>query len=199
MTSRPADLALLAVALDQAADLLGRVGDDQLASPTPCTDWSVSELVDHLVNAPSVFTTIMRGEEPDWGAAPPHVGSDREQRFRAAGDELVAAWRLRPADRATSASPLDWQLAELAVHTWDLATALDEPTDDLDPRRGRARPRLHAGRVSRAENRGPVFAPEQPAPPDADRLRADRGVRRPRGLSRPNRLRTAGNRLAPPH
>ena len=87
MTSEPADLALLTVALDQAAGLLGRVGDEQLTLPTPCADWSVAELVDHLVNTPSIFTTIMRGEEPDWGAAPPHAGADRAARFRAAGDE----------------------------------------------------------------------------------------------------------------
>ena len=87
MSSEPADLALLAVALDQAADLLGRVGDEELSAATPCADWSVSDLVDHLVNTPSHFTTIMRGEEPDWGAPPPHVGADREARFRAAGDE----------------------------------------------------------------------------------------------------------------
>ena len=165
MTSQPADLALLTVALDQAADLLGRVGDDQLESPTPCTDWSVSELVDHLVHAPTVFTTIMRGEEPDWGAAPPRAGSDREQRFRAAGDELVAAWG--SAGDGDEASPLDWQLAELAVHTWDLATALDQPTGDLAPdvaQRGLAF--MRQGLTP--ENRGPVFAPEQPAPTDAD-------------------------------
>ena len=59
MTSEPSDLALLTVALDQAADLLGRVGDDELSAPTPCTDWKVGDLVDHLVNAPSHFTTMM--------------------------------------------------------------------------------------------------------------------------------------------
>jgi hypothetical protein len=61
MTSEPSDLALLAVALDQAADLLGRVGDDELSAATPCAEWTVSDLVDHLVNAPANFTMMMRG------------------------------------------------------------------------------------------------------------------------------------------
>ena len=165
MTSERADLALLTVALDQAADLLGRVGDEQLTLPTPCADWSVTELVDHLVNTPTMFTTIMRGEEPDWGAAPPHAGADREARFRTAGDSLVEVWG--STGDGDQPSPLSWQLAELAVHTWDLASALDEPTDHLDPdvaERGLAF--MQAGLTD--ENRGPVFAPEQPAPPDAD-------------------------------
>ena len=165
MTSEPSDLALLTVALDQAADLLGRVGDDELSAPTPCTDWKVGDLVDHLVNAPSHFTTMMRGEEPDWGAAPPHVASDRETRFRAAGDELVEAWRA--GGDGDQPSPLEWQLAELAVHTWDLATAVDEPTGNLEPavaERGLAF--MQQGLT--ADNRGPVFGPEHPAPPDAN-------------------------------
>ena len=159
-------------------------------------------LVDHLVNAPSVFTTIMRGEEPDWGAAPEHVGADAERRFRAAGGELVRAWKdvNGDADRASRTgpdpTPLAWQLAELAVHTWDLATALGEPTADLDPEvaeRGLAF--MRQGLT--AENRGPVFAPEQPTPSDADayaRIAAFAG-RRPG----PPAARTGRNPVAPPH
>jgi uncharacterized protein (TIGR03086 family) len=165
MSSEPSDLALLTVALDQAAALLGRVGDEELSAATPCTDWSVSDLVDHLVNAPSHFTTMMRGEEPDWGAPPPHVGSDRETRFRAAGDELVEAWRA--GGDGDQPSPLEWQLAELAVHTWDLATAVHHQTGDVDPavaQRGLAF--MQGGLTD--DNRAPVFGPEQPAPPDAD-------------------------------
>ena len=165
MSSGPADLALLAGALDQAAGLLGRVGEEQLEAATPCAQWTLGDLVDHLVNTPSVFLAIMNGEELDWGAPPPHVGADREARFRAAGDDLLGAWGA--AGEGDQPSPLAWQLAELAVHTWDLARALDQPTGDLDPgpaERGLAF--MQAGLT--ADNRAPVFAPEQPAPPDAD-------------------------------
>src|SRR3954470_15179405 len=121
MTSEPADLALLEVAADQVADLLGRVDDDMLDGPTPCADWTVGGLVDHIVRAPVVFTTIMRGEEPDWASAPPRIGPDRVARFREAADGLLEAWQ---AAGGGGPSPLDWQLAELAVHTWDLAAAI---------------------------------------------------------------------------
>jgi hypothetical protein len=53
------------------------------------------------------------------------------------------------------------------VHTWDLSTALGRPTGHLDP--GVAERGLAFMRQGlTADNRGPVFAPEQPAPPDAD-------------------------------
>jgi uncharacterized protein (TIGR03086 family) len=165
VTADPADLSLLTVALDQAADLLGRVPEDGLDATTPCSEWTVGELVDHLVNAPAQFVALMRGNEPDWTAAPPHVGPDREQRFRAAGEELVGAWRDAP--DGEQRSPLDWQLAELAVHTWDLATALGDSTAELTPEvadRGLAF--MRTGLTD--DNRGAAFGPEQPAPARGD-------------------------------
>ena len=165
MSADPADLVLLEAALEQAADLLGRVSEDQLAAPTPCADWTVGDLVDHVVNTPSVLLTIMRGDELDWGAPPPHVGADREARFRAAGADLVETWKAT--GEGEQPSPLAWQLAELTVHTWDLARALGESTGHLDPEAAeRGLAFMQAGLT--ADNRAPVFAPEQPAPPDAD-------------------------------
>jgi uncharacterized protein (TIGR03086 family) len=165
MTTDPADLSLLTVALDQAADVLGRVRDDLLDAATPCSGWTVGDLVDHLVNTPTQFVALMRGSEVDWTAAPPHVGSDRGRRFREAGEELVRTWRT--AGEGEQGSPLDWQLAELAVHTWDLATALGDPTSELTPEvaeRGLAF--MRSGLTD--DNRGAAFGPEQPPPAEGD-------------------------------
>jgi uncharacterized protein (TIGR03086 family) len=165
VTADPADLSLLTVALDQAADVLGRVPEDRLAATTPCSGWTVADLVDHLVNAPTQFVALMRGNEPDWTAAPPHVGSDREHRFREAAEELVRTWRT--AGDGEPGSPLDWQLAELAVHTWDLATALGDSTAELAPEVAeRGLDFMRTGLTD--DNRGAAFGPEQPPPADAD-------------------------------
>jgi uncharacterized protein (TIGR03086 family) len=163
MTSE--SLPLLTVALEQAADRLSRVRDDQLDQPTPCSEWTVAALVDHLVNTPLLFETLMRGEEPDWGAEPAHVGADREQAFRTAGDALVHAWG--GADGPEQPSPLDWQLAELSVHTWDLATALGETTAGLDPQVAERGLAFMQDNLT-SDNRGGVFAVERPAPEGAD-------------------------------
>jgi len=156
---------VLARGLDQAATLLAAVGDDDLAAPTPCRDWSTAELVDHLVAAPSRFAQMMRGERVDWSAPTPHVGDERVATFRGNADALLAAWR----DAGDDAGPVsaDWQCAELAAHTYDLAIALGRPTSDLDPEvaeRGLAF--MQASLTP--DNRGPVFGPEQPAPDGAD-------------------------------
>ena len=158
---------ILASALDQTAEVLANVRDDQIEAPTPCEDWTVGRLVDHIVATPDNFAAMMRGEQPDFSTAAPQVGADREERFRAGGDTLLARWS-EQGDQAQGNA--DWQLAELAVHTWDLATATGQPTDRLDPevaRRGLDFMQEHLS----ADNRGKAFGPAQPVPADADAYR----------------------------
>ena len=155
------DRAVLRRGLDQLAGLLDDVPSGALGDPTPCPQWSVQDLVDHIVAAPSRFARMARGEEVDWSATP-SAGPEPVVQFRAHAEDLLRA----VADGGGSI-PVDWQCAELAVHTWDLATALGRPTGDLDAEvaeRG-----LAFMRASLTEdNRGPAFGPEQPAPEGAD-------------------------------
>ncbi|HEY2878146.1 maleylpyruvate isomerase family mycothiol-dependent enzyme [Nocardioides sp.] len=165
MTNRDDELAVLARGLDQATALLGSVSDDDLGTATPCDDWTTAELVDHLVAAPAKFAQMVRGEDVDWGAPTPHVGAERADVFSSAADDLLGAWR----DVADGEAPMgpDWQTAEIAVHSYDLAAALARPTSDLDAEvadRGLAFMRANLT----PENRGPVFEPEQQPPEDAD-------------------------------
>lgn len=160
------DPAVLRRGLDQLAGLLDDLPAAALADPTPCPEWRVHDLVDHVVAAPARFARMARGEQVDWSATP-SAGPDPAARFRAHADDLIRS----VADAAAGGSPpLDWQCAELAVHTWDLATALVRPTTDLDAEvaeRGLAF--LRASLPD--DNRSPAFAPEKPAPEGADAYR----------------------------
>jgi uncharacterized protein (TIGR03086 family) len=150
-------------ALDQAGDVLDHVHAGHLPGPTPCDKWSVSALVDHLVATPSRFLAQMRGEEIDWSAEPPHLGQGWGPEFRNHADDLVHAWHQLEGDPP---APAQWQVAELAVHTWDLATAIGLSVEGLDPEV--AETGLEFMRASlRPELRGDVFGPEQTAQPDA--------------------------------
>ena len=139
--------------------MLDQVHADQLDRGTPCADWTVAALVDHLVAAPGRFVTMMRGEEPDWSADPARrgeLGPDVPRRPATTSCTPGTSTRDRPR------SPADWQTAELAVHTWDLATAIGYPVDRLDPEvaeRGLAFMRANLT----ADDRGPVFGPEAPS------------------------------------
>ena len=159
------DPAVLRRAVDQLSDLLAQVDPDALSDPTPCSEWTLGDLVDHVVATPERFARMGRGEPIDWSAPTPPAGGDPAGAFRAHADDLLGAWD----ERDPSATPpgIDWQCAELAVHTWDLATDLHRSTVNLDPEvadRGLAFMRDNLT----PENRGPAFGPAQEAPDDAD-------------------------------
>ncbi|MGV1007873.1 MAG: TIGR03086 family metal-binding protein [Dermatophilaceae bacterium] len=164
MTS-PRELETVGHALEQVADLLDGLGPAELTLATPCPDWTVQQLVDHIVATPTRFASMLRGEQIDWAGPAPAAGDNAAAAFRSHAKELLAAWHER--DRAAASSGVDWQCAELAVHTWDLATALGRATGDLDPdvaERG-----LAFMRASLTDDRrAPAFGPEQQAPADAD-------------------------------
>jgi uncharacterized protein (TIGR03083 family) len=169
-------IGVLSRALDQTGDLLDQVDDDVLDRPTPCSEWNVAALADHVVNDPRQFLLMARGEQPDWSAPTPHVTREWGPTFRAAADELVATMHGLGDDAPL---PLAMQLAEFAVHDWDLATALGLPLDGLDPEV--AEIGLEFMRANLApEMRTAAFGAEQPAPPDAgpyDRIAAFAGRR----------------------
>lgn len=160
-TDRAASLAALDTGLDQLDGLIASVGPDDLDRPTPCTEWKVRDLLDHIVHSTAGLARAARGEQADWSAPVSHQ-DDPAAAFDAAAGDLRAA--LRDAGEDATA---DWQLAEIATHTWDLATALERPTDGLDPHvaeRGYA----FMSQAMTDDNRGSAFKPEQPAPEDAD-------------------------------
>jgi len=161
MSSDTAD-PVLSRALDQLATLLRSVGQDDHGRPTPCSDWTVSDLVDHVVQTPAKFAAMVRGEQVDWAAPTPHV-DDPVATYQENATALRAAWAEHP-----DAQPgPEWQCAEIAVHTWDLATALGRSTDTLDAEvaeRGRA---FMLASLN-DDNRSPAFEPERPAPAGAD-------------------------------
>jgi uncharacterized protein (TIGR03086 family) len=165
VTNRDDELTVLTRGLDQAFELLGSVGEDDLDTPTPCAEWTVSDLVDHLVATPASFAQMVRGEEVDWSAPTPHVGDDRAAVFRTGVDALLGAWSA-VGDGEAPMGP-DWQSAEVAVHTYDLAAALGRPTGGLDSEVAERGLALMQANL-KPEIRGPAFQAEQPAPEGAD-------------------------------
>ena len=68
------ELAVLRRGLDQLAGLVADVRPEAADDPTPCTDWTVRDLVDHVVAAPTRFARMLREEPIDWTAPTPPAG-----------------------------------------------------------------------------------------------------------------------------
>ena len=146
--------------LDQLGDLLNAVTPEDVERATPCSRWTVADLSDHIVNSTAGMATMARGGQPDWGVSTHHgdpaAALDRE------GRALLEAL-----DAGDGAFPEGMAAAELAVHAYDLATALGKGTADLDPEVAEAGYAFMSSSMT-DEMRGDAFGPEQPAPADAD-------------------------------
>jgi uncharacterized protein (TIGR03086 family) len=100
------------------------VGADQWQASTPCTEWDVRQLVDHMQGGPAYLLSAL-------GAGPP--AAIGEQSYRAAVSSCLEALREAGAleRRCMSPAGFEWRVAEAAagtamdqlVHTWDLAVA----------------------------------------------------------------------------
>jgi uncharacterized protein (TIGR03086 family) len=168
---------LVARALDQTDAIIAVIPARQAGLATPCPAWDVQALVRHVVGQGlRNFLVSARGETPDWQLPADELGEDWGAEFRAAAAPLIEAWQAADLDRPVTTrgggqAPLrgraDQQIAELAVHGWDLARATGQQAD-LDPALAR-----HAlswsQQMLRPEFRGPdkAFGPEVAVSADA--------------------------------
>ncbi|HZU73489.1 MAG TPA: TIGR03086 family metal-binding protein [Acidimicrobiales bacterium] len=137
-TDRRADLVR---SYENAAVVVSSLEPGQLSGPTPCPEYDVAALVDHLVGAGWRAAALGRGEQP--GADEfPHVGlAEAPDQLRQAGKEAEAAWSDDSRLAATITMPwgetytgetlVNMYLAELAGHAWDIASATKQ-LDRLD-------------------------------------------------------------------
>ncbi|PFG41519.1 uncharacterized protein (TIGR03086 family) [Isoptericola jiangsuensis] len=122
----------LAPATDEMRRLVAGVRDDQLDLPTPCTGWTVADLLAHVHQLTVVFTANARKE-------PVRPPSSLVDAWRVAVpvqlDALACAWRAPTAwEGRVSAGGVDMDahhnavvaVEELTVHGWDLARATSQ-------------------------------------------------------------------------
>jgi uncharacterized protein (TIGR03086 family) len=129
---------LLAAVLTDLAPVVGGITGEQLRDPTPCADYDVAQLRDHVLGWLTTFAAGFAdrdGRAPraslDGYRAPP----DAARAARTAADSLIAALRGGAAERplrlGESAMPGDMALGmilwEYQVHGWDLARATGQP------------------------------------------------------------------------
>lgn len=170
-------IELLQDALRQTGGILAAIRPDQLALPTPCPEWDVRALLRHVVAQDMRnFLASARGETADWQAPPGELPADWAAAFREQAEVLLDTWRSADLDRLVAASggrevPLrsraDQQIAELAMHGWDLARATGQPVE-LDPQVAEYALAWSRGML-RPDFRGPgmAFGAEVPVTPDA--------------------------------
>lgn len=121
-------------------DLLAGVQADQWDARTPCANWTVRDLSNHLVGGGTMFAASFRGEtvEMDESNLPDLLGDDPT----AAWDQVVSDFRaavsapgamdrevVLPFATLPAQVALDIATFDLLVHAWDLAQATGQSFD----------------------------------------------------------------------
>ena len=132
----------LTAAASTMAELIRKVADDQLSGPTPCPDYSLGDLVDHVGGFATAFTWAANKEVPPGAQGPSGDASrltdDWRRRIPADLARLAEAWKQPDACTGmTQAGGIDLPgevagvvaLDELVIHGWDVARATGQHYD----------------------------------------------------------------------
>ncbi|MGW0481560.1 TIGR03086 family metal-binding protein [Nonomuraea sp. NPDC003214] len=176
------DLHFIAQAAAGVPEIVRRVEPGDLGAPTPCAEYDVRKLINHLLFwGPSLEGAARKESVPPPAASEDDVdltGGDWSAALQAQTTRLVAAWSEPAAWEGTTymggarelpAAMVGGMVAgELVVHGWDLARATDQHPrwdDDLLERL--------AAQVAATAEQGRamgVYGPEVPVPADAPPL-----------------------------
>jgi uncharacterized protein (TIGR03086 family) len=116
-------LGLLARALEQAQQIVGRVRADQLTEPTPCRSWDVRTLVGHVMHDMRQYQVVARGGDYGRPAVAEVAFEVWSKAARDEGDALLVAWRARDDVTDKELNRVNQEIAEFAIHGWDVARA----------------------------------------------------------------------------
>lgn len=150
---------------------------DKLDAPTPCDNWSVSMLMNHMLDTQRYFLATARGEDagPPAPIPPGLLGDDPAADFAAARANMLDAYGA-PGVIEKSGPSLGIAFSDQLLHGWDLATATAQDATMPDGLPEAAFNMIH-GRFTEEQRKG-VFKPEVTVAADAsaqDRLLAYSG------------------------
>ena len=137
-TEDAGDLALLARVSSDFELLCTSIRDPQWSLPTPCAEWNLEQLVDHVIGGNRFTIRIFAGESADAAMAETVRSFDERHETPAAALESINEQLLafdeagvldgifhHVAGELTGREVLRIRLHELIIHSWDIAQALD--------------------------------------------------------------------------
>ncbi|MGW0041980.1 TIGR03086 family metal-binding protein [Rhodococcus sp. NPDC003348] len=164
------------------AGIVRGVRDDQLSAPTPCREYTVADLLDHIDGLALAFTLAARKQPLEVGPSGrgDRLPDDWRDHIATRLDELAQAWRDEAAwSGNTRAGGVDLTggeagrvaMNEVVVHGWDVARATGQSylVDDASVNGARDFVAQFSG-PGTEEARSGLFGPEVAAPADATPL-----------------------------
>ena len=126
-------------ALEATTAIVANVEPAQFGAPTPCTDFDVRTLLNHMIGGNYLFVKIADGEP---GTTRPalgdHVRDDALTPYEESANAVARAWSdpalldktvYLPFGEFPGAFAVGIHTVEAIVHGWDLAKATGQPTE----------------------------------------------------------------------
>jgi uncharacterized protein (TIGR03086 family) len=116
---------------------------DQLDAPTPCGNWTLRELLAHMIAQHNGFAAVAGGEIEDLSVwTNPPIGADPAAEYAAAAERVIAAFaaegvldsrfwlpEIRDGGLFPATMGISFHFVDYVVHGWDVAAALGMPSD----------------------------------------------------------------------
>lgn len=125
------DVSMYGKALDRTGAVVAGTRREQLEDPTPCTDWDVRALINHIIGGCTTFAAGADGRAVDMGS-PDDYSADYVAAYqdasKAARDAFQAPGAMErsftlPWGDTPAPAALGLAVADAVVHGWDLARA----------------------------------------------------------------------------
>ena len=138
----------------------------KLDAPTPCDDWDVRRLMDHMLDTQRYFAGAARNQDvsPPSPNPPELLGDDPVADFDHARSEILTAFGEEGVIEKTGPS-LGIAFSDLLLHGWDLAKATGQDATMPDGLAEAAYDMIH-GRFTDDQRNG-IFGPEIAIPATA--------------------------------
>jgi uncharacterized protein (TIGR03086 family) len=129
----PNPVELYAEAVKKTRSIIGGVKPEQLNSSTPCSEWNVKALIDHLVGGAGFFAASLEGTEPQ----PPSFSAGAQAAYdEMTGKVLAAASKPGTLDKSyktpfgemPGSAFMFGAFMDTVIHGWDLAKATGQDT-----------------------------------------------------------------------
>jgi uncharacterized protein (TIGR03086 family) len=123
-------------AQDAFAGVLAHVSADQFGAPTPCTEWTIEDLIEHVIGGNEhvgMWSGIVEepAARPDDIMVAHRAAAAAAQDIFAGPDGMSTMFKL-PFGEIPGQMFIGMRTSDVLTHAWDLAACTGQPTD-LDP------------------------------------------------------------------
>jgi uncharacterized protein (TIGR03086 family) len=139
-------VATLQRVIDESKRLVGGVTPEQLGNKTPCTEWTVRDIINHITGGATMFAvSAEQGSVPDELVGQllggDNLGDDYKAAFNAAADKAMSAFSdpavldkmvKLPFGEMPAGVALNIAIFDVATHNCDIARSTGQQVQDRD-------------------------------------------------------------------